>query len=383
MQSEKLIQEIAIPPFNLHRFLKTVFDPKKGEKLAILIDLENPEELKDFDFLNKNGHEAQKKAYEIFYQGLKRGEMQAFELESVDFFAYQMTGGSNLELPSTVVSSQGEVLKLTDVYTKYEIILCIGAFSATAPLTLAAKEYDFRGATIPGLNDIVLNTGLATDYNQVCQCTEKMRQGMTGADSADVDFEVGSAKFHLHFYLGDQVAQKNDGICHECKHVVNLPAGKVYFIPYDAEGSFPMKFDDGTLAALTVSKGRIKKVNLISGDQKKVDELQGKIDNDKAVGIIGELGFGTQIIPHSGCNVQDGKVFGTFHFGIGRNDHLHGSVTLSRFIDIKNATHEDILFSQEKTPEIKVVRFSIKRNGKEELVIENDEPKEYLKSLLS
>jgi nucleoside-diphosphate-sugar epimerase len=30
------------PPFDLTRFLQTVFKPKKGEKLCILIDLENP-----------------------------------------------------------------------------------------------------------------------------------------------------------------------------------------------------------------------------------------------------------------------------------------------------------------------------------------------------
>lgn len=381
MQSAKVKEELAIPPFNLERLLNTVFAPKKGEKLAILIDLENPADVKDFLFTKSDGNEPQKKAYEIFYQGLK--DKQLFKFGAVDFFAYKMTGGSNLELPATVISIDGSVLDLnSDVYAKYDIILCIGTFSATAPLTLAAKDYDFRGATIPGLNDSMLSSGLSVDYNQVSQLSERMRLGLTDADSADIDFEVGKAKFHLHIYLGDQVAQKNDGICHESRHVVNLPAGKIYFIPYDAEGSFPMKFDDGTLAALTVSNGRVKKIKLISGNQVKVDELQNKIDNDKAVSIIGEIGFGTQNLPLTGCHGQDGKVFGTFHFGIGRNDHLHGSVNLSRFIETKNATHDDILYSQVDTPEIKIKEFSIKRHDKSEILIKDNEPQDYFKSLL-
>lgn len=361
--------------FNLDKLLKTVFAPKKGEKIAILIDLENP--LQIVDFLKLDGYEAQKKAYEIFYLGIKDLEIEC------DFFAYAMTGGNNLELPAEVIGINSAVLDLKkDVYAKYDIILCIGTYSATAPLSLAAKEYGFRGAAIPGLNDVILNTGLALDYVDVARVTEKFAVGMTEAMSADIDFEMGDIKTHLHLYLGDQVIQKNDGMCRKKKQVVNLPAGKVYFVPYDAEGSFPMKLQDGTYALAQVSKGRIKKLKLIKGDNAEVIKFQKKIDQEKVSGIIGELGFGTLKLPFSDSNIQDGKIFGSFHLGIGRNDHLHGSVNLSRFIDKKNATHDDILFSPSKTPEIKIVNFTIKIHGKTEVLIENNEPKEYLLNLL-
>lgn len=385
MQSTKMLsnQELTFPPFNLHRLLKTVFAPKKGEKLCILIDLDNPEDVKNFNFLKMDGYTAQKKAYEVFYKGLKKDESDKLELGQVDLFAYQMTGGSNLELPATVSSPDGKVLNLiTDVYQKYDIILCIGSFSAMAPLTAASKEYGFRGSTMHGFNDIILNSGLAVDYAEVNKTTEKLRLGMTGADSADIEFEVGEHKCQLHVYLGDQMAQKSDAICHKGKDIVNLPAGEVYFVPYDAEGSFPMKFDDGTLALMIVSKGRVKKAKLISGDQNTVDEFQRKINEDKAAGIIGELGFGTQVLPYSGSDIQDEKIFGTFHIATGRNDHLHGSINLDRFIDKKNATHDDILFSKTRTPEIKVVKVTMKRNGQTETLIENYEPKEYLLNLI-
>ena len=40
-------------------------------------------------------------------------------------------------------------------------------WSATAPLTTKCREFGFRGATMHGLNDIILNSGLAVDYDEV------------------------------------------------------------------------------------------------------------------------------------------------------------------------------------------------------------------------
>jgi hypothetical protein len=47
----------------------------------------------------------------------------------------------------------------SDIYPNYDIILCISTFSATAPLTAFAKQYGFRGATLHGLNEVILNSG--------------------------------------------------------------------------------------------------------------------------------------------------------------------------------------------------------------------------------
>ncbi|MDB6109002.1 MAG: hypothetical protein JWR69_752, partial [Pedosphaera sp.] len=39
------------PPFSLTRLLNTVFEPKPGQRVAILIDLLDPRQIKDFAFL--------------------------------------------------------------------------------------------------------------------------------------------------------------------------------------------------------------------------------------------------------------------------------------------------------------------------------------------
>lgn len=364
------------PPFDLSRLFNTVFKPKQGERVSVLIDLEDPRDVVNLKFLEKN-FPIQKKAYEIFYLGLKK------LLGACDFFAYKMTGGSNLELSETVFSPEGKEINLVDIYQAYDIILFITKYSATAPATASAKKIGFRGATMHGLNEIILNSGLAVDYNQVSHEAEKLRQGLTGSDSADIHFEVEQKPYHLHIDLGRQEAQKSHGLCYEPYDVANLPAGEVYFVPQGAEGSFPIKFeeDQKTIGLMQVKKGRVEKVNLIRGNPKLVEALQHKFTSDPATGILGELGFGTQVLPYSGSDIQDEKIFGTFHLATGRNDHLQGPITLDRFKSLLNASHDDILFSSTKTPEIEVKKVILQKGGKPVTIIENYEPTEFLLNL--
>lgn len=368
------------PPFDLVRLLHTVFLPQKGELLCILIDLPNPEDVHDFKFLKQSDLAAQKKAYELFYKDLQKRGKQQLNLDACDFFAYKMTGGSNLELPETVISSTGKTISFKEIYETYDIVLCISTYSATAPLTAAAKLYNFRGATMHGLNEIILNSGLAVDYNEVSRVAERLRAGMTHADSVEIDFAVENRNYTLTIELARQKAQKSHGICHEAPDIVNLPAGEIYFVPFDAFGSFPTKFEDGTLGLMQVEAGKVNKVSLIKGNQSTIDKIQNKIDSDPAVGILGELGFGTQELPFANSGIQDEKIFGTFHLATGRNDHLNGNVTPDRFKNKRNATHDDILFSPVDTPEIEV-KVRMYRHGEKIILIENYEPSSYLKKL--
>jgi aminopeptidase len=374
---------MSFPTFQLSRLLRTVFSPKIGEKLCILIDLDNPNEVIDFAFLKNDDLVVQRMAYEVFYQGLRKSAMQELQLSTCDFFAFETTGGSNLELPNIAVAPDGNAFSLDlDIYPAYDIILCVTVHSATAPLTASAKRFGFRGATMHGLNDIILQTGLAVDYSEVSRETEKLRKGMTNADSMEILFEVDGLFYHLFVELGRQNAQKSHGLCPAAPDVVNLPAGEVYFVPVDVVGAFPIKFDDGTLGLMQVDHGRAHTVTLLRGNQHIIDQCQAKLNADPATGILGELGFGTQQLPFAQSDIQDEKIFGTFHLALGRNDHLDGFVTANHFINPRNATHEDILFSSIKTPEIQVRCVQMERLGKKEILIENYQPAAYLWDLL-
>jgi len=77
--------------------------------------------------------------------------MAELQLTGGDFFAYEKTGGSNLDLPDECFAPDGRQLSFSrDIYPNYKLILCVSTFSATAPLTAFAKQYGFRGATLHG-----------------------------------------------------------------------------------------------------------------------------------------------------------------------------------------------------------------------------------------
>lgn len=375
----------GFPPFSLSRLLTTVFAPRAGERVAILIDLDDPAEIRDLSFLQMDKYPIQRLGYEVFYQGLREGVLEELQLRGGDLFAYQITGGSNLDLPAKAVDMTGREVDLErDVYRQYDIILCISTFSATAPLTAFAKRIGFRGATLHGLNEIILRSGLAVDYNVVSQAAERLRLALTRADHFEVDFVVDGVTHTLKLLCGGQEAQKSHGLCRgQEPDVANLPAGEVYFVPTGAEGAFPMRYEDGTLGLMHVADGRIQKAALLRGDPAVIAAHNAKLAADPVTGELGELGFGTQNLPVSGRDIQDEKILGTMHVATGRSDHLGGSLTPDRFAEAANATHDDILFAPHKTPEIQVRQVRMFRDGRSTVVLEDFQPAAYLREAMA
>jgi hypothetical protein len=144
-----------------------------------------------------------------------------------------------------------------------------------------------------------------------------------------------------------------------------------------------MKYEDGTLGLMHVAGGRIQEATLVSGNPETIKAHNAKLVSDPVTGELGELGFGTQILPVSGRDIQDEKIRGTIHVATGRSDHLGGDLTPEKFASSKNATHDDILFAPHKTPEIGLRQARMQRDGKVEVLLENYQPSEYLESLLA
>ena len=375
------------PPFDLTKLLRTVFTPTEGCRVCVLIDFDEPAELiNGFTFLNQDGFPIQKNAYQYFYQALKDGVMAELGMTGGEMFAYRCTHGSNLDLADDVWDTRGKLLSLDkDIYTNYDLILCISTFSATAPLTAKCKEFGFRGATLHGLNDVILNSGLAVDYNEVSADAERIRLALTKADSIEIDFTLEDGRV-LTAWLGldAQEAQKSHGLCTGTKpDIANLPAGEVYFVPNDARGQFPMKYEDGTLGVLDVKDRCIHHSTLIEGHQATIDAHNQRLADDPMTGTLGELGFGTQVLPVSGADIQDEKVLGTCHLATGRDDHLGGDILPDMFKKHENSTHDDILFAPHKTPNFNISQVRMKRGDQEEILIENFRPSRYLMDALA
>lgn len=375
------------PPFDVARLLGTVFEPTTGCRVCILIDFEEPANLiKDLAFLKEEGFEVQKNAHKYFYEALQNGVMEQLGMSGGEMFAYRCTAGSNLDLADEVWDVEGRELSLDrDIYPHYDLILCISTFSATAPLTAKCKEFNFRGATMHGMNEVILNSGLAVDYDEVSADAERMRVAMTGADTVEIDFGLEDGRIlTASLDLGGQDAQKSHGLCKgSAPDIANLPAGEVYFVPRDANGQFPMKYDDGTLGVLEVVDRDVVKSTLIEGNQATIDAHNARLADDPMTGTLGELGFGTQVLPVSYQDIQDEKVLGTCHLATGRDDHLGGDIVPEMFKKHENSTHDDILFAPHKTPNFNVKEVRLKRGEQEEVIIEDFRPSRYVMEALS
>lgn len=370
------------PAFDLFRLLDTVFAPTQGCRVCILVDFEDPQGLiKDFAFVGNEEFEVQNNAYKHFYQGLQNGVAEKLGMTGGEMFAYKCTKGSNLDLDDEAWDTDGNKLSLDrDIYPNYDIILCVSTFSATAPLTAKCKEYGFRGATMHGMNDVILGSGLAVDYQQVSDDAERMRQALTKAEDVEIDFELEDGTI-LTAWLGleGQEAQKSHGLCRgTAPDIANLPAGEVYFVPCDAKGKFPMKYEDGTLGVLDVENRDVIKSTLIEGNQATIDAHNARLKDDPMTGTLGELGFGTQVLPVSYQDIQDEKVLGTCHLATGRDDHLGGDIVPDMFKVHENSTHDDILFAPHKTPNFNVKEVRMKWGDRTEVVIENFRPSAYV-----
>lgn len=375
------------PAFDLRRLLGTVFEPTEGCRVCILVDFDEPVNLiRDCAFLREDGFAVQKNAHRYFFEGLHGGVMQDLGMTGGELYAYHCSHGSNLDLQDEVWDTQGRQLSLDrDIYPNYDLILCISTFSATAPLTAKAKQFGFRGATLHGLNDIILNSGLAVDYQAVSADAERLRLALTRADSIEIDFELEDGRVLTAWLgLGGQEAQKSHGLCNgRTPDIANLPAGEVYFVPNDARGQFPMKYEDGTLGVLDVENRCIVRSTLIAGNPATIDAHNRRLADDPMTGTLGELGFGTQVLPVSGADIQDEKVLGTCHLATGRDDHLGGDILPSMFKKHENSTHDDILFAPHKTPNFNIRQVRMRRGEQHEILIEHFRPSRYLMEALA
>jgi aminopeptidase len=372
---------MRIEGFDVVTLIQTVFHPKPTERLAVFIDLPDPQAVRNWAFLS-HATPTHRIAYEVFYQGLL-AQKPRLPFSDIGFYAYAPTGGSNLDLPPTVVDPDGKTLPLVeDVLAHLDIVLYLSTFSATAPLTALAKRMGFRGATMHGCNETILRTGLAQDYEQVSAKAERFRQALTRCDDVVVEFETLGQKCKLTLELARQEAQKSHGLCRTSGEIANLPAGEIYWVPTSARGQFPFKFkEDGTLALMEVAAGRVCGARLLRGRQSALDAALKLFQSDPATGQLGELGLGTQVLPFAGADIQDEKVLGTLHVATGRDDHLGGSLGPGEFRDQRHATHEDILFAPHKTPEIALKGVWMHKAGAETLLIKDYQPSDFVKSV--
>jgi len=177
---------------------------------------------------------------------------------------------------------------------------------------------------------------LDVDYDQLSRVTRRAADLLSRASEVVIRSQAGT---EIRMDISDQPVTYVDGLALEPGRSSMLPAGVVALTPSPdtAEGRVIL---DGSIhsigllrkpVTLAVKKGRIES---IEGDEE-AEALQSMLDAaDENARCIAEVGLGTNpSATYVGNLVEDERVRGSGHIGLGRNAHLGGTIESALHID--------------------------------------------------
>ncbi len=302
-------------------------------------------------------------------------ELQAAQQElgfPVHLYAYADVGHGNADLPCEgVLITDGRVPDLasglsgregtpfTQIFASHSMFLAPTEYSTTAPLKMAARQYPFRGATMPGFNAAML-PALKLDYGVIGRRVKVLAELMNRATGADLQMEVAGARYELHLDLRYRPGHASGGLQHKLGEVGNLPSGEAYVTPYEGErdgdpsltaGTLPVQFGDG----MVLYRIQGNKAVEVMGDNAAARRERDLVAKEPAYANIAELGlgvlsdFGVQPI---GELLLDEKL--GLHIAFGRSDHFGGVVGPAQFSSPAAVVHIDRVYLPSTQPDVTV-----------------------------
>ena len=191
-----------------------------------------------------------------------------------------------------------------------------------------------RMTTMPRIKEeMMVSGGMTADYEKVSKLVLDSRSLLSSAKEiriitnpgTDIVFDVQGCKW-----------KADTGLCHAPGCCINLPAGEVYVAPKNAEGKIVV---DGTISELGLLKSPIE----ITVENRYVSEIRGeRADELKTIleGVgkpaynLAELGFGLNPVARMiGNTLEDEKVGGTIHVGLGDSSTIGGDVEAGIHLD--------------------------------------------------
>ena len=100
------------------------------------------------------------------------------------------------------------------------------------------------------LNDIILNSGLSVDYNEIGK-QAKLSEKCPDTDSFEISFEALNEEFKLELICERQDAKKSRTLSRWETYLPTYLLESIFCARW-SRGSFPFRYSDGTLAEMTV-----------------------------------------------------------------------------------------------------------------------------------
>ena len=334
------------PSFDLERFLRDVFDPVPGERVAVVVDEPTPTSP------DNDAWRERRRMAEDWRRGIESlGERIGYR--TLPLVTFAATGRHGADFPEGV--SVGDARRPTAEFLgDTNLLLAMTEFSMTGALVDACKVHPgaavFRAASMPGVRKWMEESSLAADYAEIQRRCRVLKSLFVRSEAAEVEFSTGHrCVFDLRF----RVPESDDGYLHRDKNddipVINLPSGETFEVPYEGErdgersltaGNLPVREEDGT-AVFRVAANRVVGV---TGDPAAAGRWARYFDEDPVRGNIAEVAFGCNDLARVTGNVLEDEKAG-FHWAFGRSDHLGGTVGIAAFRSPETVVHQDIVYA--------------------------------------
>ncbi|MDX9759156.1 MAG: hypothetical protein RBU27_08355 [Bacteroidota bacterium] len=365
-----------------HLFL-TVFKPRPTDAvLTIIVDVPDERVPDDDDWRARRVM-----AYDWWMRAISF--KHDLGLERLEIYYYPNVGSNNNDLPDTLyhwggnpshldaatLVAEGMAVPLAEVMTFTDLIIAPTEFSATAPCKMLAKQYNFRGTTMPGFITAMLPS-LSLDYATVHERIMSINNRLDEALREVIVFDARGTEHVLDCDLRHRTATPSSGMFHADKIVGNLPSGESYIVPYEGEiagdpsrtqGIVPVQFGDEIVLYRVVENRAIE----ILSDGPQSEKERAMLAAEPAYGNIAELGHG--VLGDFGCTavgslLMDEKL--GLHVAFGRSEHFGGIVSPKSFNDPKNVIHIDRVYVESLQPDIVAKEVTLfYPDGREEVIM--------------
>ncbi|WP_049971672.1 aminopeptidase [Haladaptatus cibarius] len=200
-----------------------------------------------------------------------------------------------------------------------------------------ANEAGTRAATLPGITEEVMVTGLSADYETIDQHCQDVLAQVEGAQEIRVTTDMGT---DITFEPGDREWYDDTGLCHDPGDFTNLPAGEVFVSPENVNGHYVVDgtmrphglLEDGQTLEFEVEDGYVTEIS--------DDEIRSQVETAaEEVGQdaynLAELGIGTNVAVTElvGSVLLDEKAGGTVHIAIGDDAGIGGDTDAPLHLD--------------------------------------------------
>jgi len=187
---------LTLSPEELVALVRSVFPRFETDKaLAILVDV--PREA-----ANDNPAWKERRRLAAEWYALLQARKEEIPMAEVKLVAYPDAGSNNADLPkegflldgpvpdvAAELERAGERVGFDTVFSSVQLFLAPTEFSTTAPLKVAARQFHFRAATMPGFAAVMI-PALRIDYGEVARRVEALQARLSQADHADISFTV-------------------------------------------------------------------------------------------------------------------------------------------------------------------------------------------------